>query len=345
MLTHILQGALFLASVLATVHCASAAPDEFAGKTITIIVGAPPGGVLDLFARPVAEFLPAHVPGHPKVVLSYMPGAASKVAARHLYAAAPRDGTWLAAVFPSVMLDALFEPESARGYDPAQFAFIGSAQSEVNVCILRKDAEVRSLEDLASKELPIAVTAPGSTNFDFPQLTNGLDLTHFKLVKGYSGGQALRLAMERDEAKGTCGSWSAFKSYYPDILSRNTAFFVAARGDPGNNAELNRAHVPQIGDLLTNDLDRRALELYLLQNKFASPFILPPAVAPARVAVLRSAFIETLRDQSLLEQLARVGTTVAPVDGAEVQSSVAAMLAADSGTVDRLRRALGREPK
>ena len=47
--------------------------DFYSGKTVTIIIGSPPGGAYDLYARGIAHFLPNHLPGRPAVIVRNMP--------------------------------------------------------------------------------------------------------------------------------------------------------------------------------------------------------------------------------------------------------------------------------
>src|SRR4051794_10878634 len=50
-------------------------PVSFAGKTITLIVASAPGGGTDVSGRVIANFLAAHLPGTPTVVVRNIPGA------------------------------------------------------------------------------------------------------------------------------------------------------------------------------------------------------------------------------------------------------------------------------
>src|SRR5262245_12153229 len=145
----------------------------FKDKTITLEVGAPPGGVLDLHARLVSRHFGKHVPGTPTVRLAYKPGAGSKVAARSLYIAAPKDGTWIGATFPSPSVDPLLEI-TGLDYDPTKFIYVGSGANEVPICIARRDGPIQTFQDLMSKELITSVTGPGGTNHDFPVAMAGL---------------------------------------------------------------------------------------------------------------------------------------------------------------------------
>ncbi len=50
---------------------------SFGGKTIKIIVGMPPGGGVDSYARLVQRHLGRFLPGSPGIVVQNMPGAGS----------------------------------------------------------------------------------------------------------------------------------------------------------------------------------------------------------------------------------------------------------------------------
>src|SRR5580704_787509 len=54
---------------LAVVLPGGAQAQYYKGKTIIMIVNYPPGGPTDIDGRIVAQYLPAHVPGHPTVVV------------------------------------------------------------------------------------------------------------------------------------------------------------------------------------------------------------------------------------------------------------------------------------
>ena len=56
----------------------------FQGKQLKVLVGFPPGGGTDLYARVIADGLARHMPGKPTVVVQNQPGAGSVIAARSL---------------------------------------------------------------------------------------------------------------------------------------------------------------------------------------------------------------------------------------------------------------------
>ena len=67
-----------------------AAEDFYAGKQITLIVGAGVGGGYDLQARLTARHLGRHVPGHPGIIVQNMPAAGGIAATNHTRAPRPR---------------------------------------------------------------------------------------------------------------------------------------------------------------------------------------------------------------------------------------------------------------
>ena len=80
----------------------------YQGKTVTIIVGTPPGNLYDLWARLVVAHLGKHIPGNPDFIVQNMPGAGHVVAANHLFSVAKPDGlTLIGSIIPSLYLNQL----------------------------------------------------------------------------------------------------------------------------------------------------------------------------------------------------------------------------------------------
>ena len=64
----------------------------YQGKTINIAVGTKAGDVYDLYPRLLAEYMTKHIPGNPNIIVQNVPGAASLIAANHVYNVAKPDG-------------------------------------------------------------------------------------------------------------------------------------------------------------------------------------------------------------------------------------------------------------
>ena len=152
---HLQTGCRFGCAAVASILLAGAAHDAnaqgnrealFKDKTVTIMVGAAPGGGLDTYARLLSRHMHKHIPGNPIVIVSNQPGAGGGIVARNVYSTAPKDGTTIGLVFPSVLIDPLYS-DAARPFDANQFRYIGNANPETPICFLRQDAPVKTLAE------------------------------------------------------------------------------------------------------------------------------------------------------------------------------------------------------
>ncbi len=311
-------------------------------KTVTIAVASSPGGGLDTFGRLLSRHLSKHIPGNPNVVVSNVPGAGGNILANNLYTIAPKDGTYMGVTFPSIMIDPLLNTNH-RGYDPTKFNYVGNANSEVLVCLLRRDIGVKALNEFISANIIIGATAPGSTTADYPAITKGLLGAKFKLVTGYQGSREVTLAVEKNEVQGICGlGWSTVKVQFPDILKGDMFASVFVQEDLKGHPELNAKGVPLITSLAKTDEERQALAMFYSQNAFSRPFILPPGVPADRVAALRKIFMETIADPELQADARKMNIDADPTSGEELQRLIQEMYATPQPVVERVRKAMGR---
>jgi hypothetical protein len=249
----------------------------------------------------------------------------------------------MAISFPSVIIDPLLNEQLRRQYDPTRFIYVGNANAEVLVCMLRNDVPLGSLEEFRQHEFVIGATAPGSTTFDFPTMANGVLGTKFKLVTGYKGSRDVTLAMERNEVQGICGlGWSTVKVQYPQILTGTTFARIVAQEDLKGHPELNAKGVPMMMSLARGDEERQALQMFYSQNAFSRTFILPPRVPDDRVTALRAAFMDTMADPDLLADAQKMNVDVGPSTGEEVQAVVKHMYELPQPVIDRVKKAVGR---
>lgn len=342
------RAAIFTAALLAGAFTTSAQAQQsaapfFKDKQLTLAIGSSTGGGLDTYGRLVARHWGKHIPGNPQVVPSNMPGAGGGVVASHVFTRAPKDGTFVGIVFPSVIVDPLLSESLRRNYDPSKFRYVGNAHSEVLVCLLRRDAAPKTPAELIASDVIIGATAPGSTTYDFPAFANGILGGRMKIVTGYKGSREVTLAMERNEVQGICGlGWSTAKVQYPDILKGELFTRVFAQEDIKGHPQLNALKTPLMMELARNDADRRALEMFYSQNSFARPIIAPPEIAGDRLAEMRRSFEATMKDPELLAEAEKMNIDVHPLSGEEVEKLVARMFETPPDTVERVKKALGR---
>ena len=97
--------AIVLAFVLPIAAQAQSIEEFYRGKQLNMIIGYPTGGSNDIYARAVARHIGRHIPGNPTVIPRNMPGGGSLVAANHVFNVAPKDGTTLALIAPTIPLE------------------------------------------------------------------------------------------------------------------------------------------------------------------------------------------------------------------------------------------------
>ncbi len=167
-----------------------------------------------------------------------------------------------------------------------------------------------------------------------------LNNMRFKIVAGYKGMADILLALERGEVQGICGyDWTGLKAVRPQMVSEgafNYLLQVAVEPVP----ELDALGVPNAEDLTANAQDKAALELLAGQQLFGRPYAVAPEVTADKVALLRKAFAEVMKDKTLLEEVEKLKLTVSYAPGEQVQALIQKMYAAPASVVERARDAI-----
>ena len=324
-----------LTSLLLTA-AARADGGDFAGKTITLIVGSSSGGGYDLSARLLARYLGRHLPGHPNVVVRNMPGAGGLAAANYIAKKAPADGTEIAALARTLPILPLFGAADAQ-FDPLKLNWLGSSVNVIGTAVAWHTAPVKTIEDLFSHQLIIGAAGAGSQATVYPTALNSILGTRFKIIAGYPGSSEILLAMQRGEVEGF-GSWSwsgIEKSGFLGEHKINVLVQLGMKKHPDH------PEVPLVLDLARTPQDRAALELIFAPQTFARPLALPPGVARDTVGRMRRAFNETMRDPDLLADAETEKLEVELVTGEEIDTLLARLYASPPSLIDRARAALG----
>jgi tripartite-type tricarboxylate transporter receptor subunit TctC len=313
----------------------------YAGKTVDLMIGSAPGGGYYIYATVLARHMRKHLPGRPNVVTKNAPGAASLVAANLLYNTQPKDGTVFGALFMSAIMEPLIGDVTQTHFDPRGFSFVGSANRETFICVAWHTSEVKSLEDMFTKELIIGTSGITSAIHQYPAVLNGILKTKFKMVAGYKGSHEAALAMERGETGGICGlQWSSFASTYQHWLDDKKVRIIAQISLPGGDPALNAMGVPTIWQYVKSDADKKTLDLFFAQFAFGRPYVLPPGVPAERVTAIRRAFDATMKDPEFLAEAEKLKLGIDPVSGEDVQKLVADIYATPKEEVERARQVL-----
>ena len=79
---------------------------------------------------------------------------------------------------------------------------------------------------------------------------------------------------------------------------------------------------PLITDYVKSNEGRQIFKVALARQVLAWPFVAPPGTPVERVAALRKAFDETLRDNEYLAEAEKLNLEITPVSGQRIQSLI-----------------------
>jgi len=330
------SGGLFVAALAAafaaTPARAQSAAEPFVGKTVTMLIGFGTGGGYDLWGRTVARHIGKHLPGKPTVVAQNMPGAGSYVAASHIYAAAPKDGTVLGIIARDAALGPLSNAPGAR-FDATKMSWLGSPTREHNVCIANSTAKAKTANDLRTNELILGDTGPGTGTRSYPKVLNDLLGYKFKIVAGFRSSVEVFLAMERGEVEGICESLDSVNQRKPDWIP-NKVINVLLQAGAESRPELKG--VPNVLTLARNDEEKQVLEYLYAGQDIGRPFVAPPDLPPERLKMLRDAFAATMKDPEFVSDVQRSKLDLEPLDGEHLASLIAKIYATPRPIIERV---------
>src|SRR6516165_7836594 len=303
-------------ALLVLLGSARAQAQFFKHKSIDLYIGYSDGGGYDLYARVLARHLNKHVPGTPTIVPRNMEGAGSMRLANWLYSVAPKDGTAIGTVSRAAAFERLLG-RPGIAFDARPLSWIGSANDEVSVCISWYSSGVATFGDLLQKELIVGAAGSGSDDDQFPRVLNGLFGTKMRVINGYPGGNEIVLAMERGEVNGRCGySWSSIKTTHPEWLEGHKINLLAQFA---TSKHPDLPEVPLVTELATTDEQRSILRLILARQALGRPFLAPPEIPGDRVAALRAAFMETMKDPEFLADADKLKLEIRSLSGAQAE--------------------------
>jgi tripartite-type tricarboxylate transporter receptor subunit TctC len=269
-----------------------------------------------------------------------MPGAGSARAAGFISTVAPKDGTAIAAIMPGAVMGPLLDEKAEALFDPTKVLYLGTANNGTRVCVSRKDSKITTFDDALTQKAAFGGVSANDSTREYGYMHKKTAGAQYDVVSGYSGTAEIALAMERGEIDGACGwDWASFKSQRPDWIRDNKVNLLLQVGlEP--NAELTRMGVPSIFKYVTNEADRKVVELIISQQVFQRSYIAPPGLPAEQLEALRSAFDATMRDREFLNDAETMRIDISPLSGAKVQELVAKLHAAPKDIVAKARQAI-----
>lgn len=317
------RASLFLVPLACALAAAlpARAEDFYKGKIFTIVVGFSPAGGYDNYARDLARYIGNHIPGNPTVIVQNMPGAGSLTSVRYLNLTAPKDGTVMTIFNPGLVTQSVIQPDKVN-LDFRKYAWIGVTTPDYRVCYGYGPNGVKSWDDMMHrKQFVIGSTGKGSGNY-----INGATLrivfqAPVKQVLGFPGSAEQRLAIERGELDGDCGSYSSIPLEW--IKDGSAHSFVRFSRD--RPPEIPESAV-YVNTFAKSDEQKQLLRLLNGGDEVGRPFIMSKEVPADRIATIRKAFDDTMRDPAFLADMEKQQLPVHPLTGEQAEALVNELL-------------------
>lgn len=340
---------LALATLLAAMSWPLAAPRAqssvqtteqfYKGRSITLLVGAAPGGAYDLVARTVAAHWGRNIPGNPQFVVSTMDLASGLVMTNHLYNAAKKDGTVMGLGNANIALEPRLKMLSRSGgtaaFDIRRFNWIGSPVQLPQVLWVFHTAPAQSFDDLKTKKTIMGSMGVGGDNFVVPWLANQLLGTKMEIVSGYKSQSDIFIASERGEVHGNT-------AVLPNLTSAKAEWWASKKLRVLLQASERRIpalpDVPTMVELSPTPEAREVLRFWSLKYSMAYPIFMPPDVPAERVQAIRAAFDATMRDAAFLAEAKRLGLDIDPFSGPSIEKLIEEIQSAPQELVDRVAK-------
>lgn len=331
----------FLALLITIVSAlpAYAAAPYYEGKTIRLVVGFSAGGGFDTYSRLIGRHLGRHIPGGPAIVVENMPGAASLVAANHVYNVAKPDGLTILNFHGNQVINQVIGKPGIE-FDARKFEYIGIPTQDNVACAFNKASGITSFDSLRNAKMPVKLggVAPGDTTYNTAKLLIAALKLPIQLVAGYKGTAEIRLAAEAGEVAGGCWQWESIKSIWRQgIDSGSVATVLQVNAQP--HPELSK--VPNAIDFAPNETSKLLLK-YGGHDPAAitRPYAVAPGTPKDRVQMLRKAFVETLKDPEFLADAKKSRLDTDPLTGEEIDKIVAQLFKMSPSLVNQLKEIL-----
>jgi tripartite-type tricarboxylate transporter receptor subunit TctC len=292
----------------------------YKGKSIIISLGFPPGGSYDTYARLAAAYMGKYIPGNPSFIIQNKASGGIGVL-RSFYESAPKDGTMMG-IFPeTIAIVQLTEPEIGK-WKVQELSYVGSFANVNAIFLVRNGAPATTVEALKTTSINVGCNNRLGVSYVNPAIMKKLAGLQFHIVCGYPGTNSLPVALARGEIDMVTGAWTGWKN-----RSEVTNHEVKPIIQSGLTRHKDLPNVPLMQELIADPQSKKVVEFLSAGSAIGRALILPGGVPPERIAALRSAFAQLMKDPDFLKQARDMGTEIDPTSGLETQAVSNAILA------------------
>jgi tripartite-type tricarboxylate transporter receptor subunit TctC len=318
-----------VASGLAAPAAAQSVEQFYKGSTLTILLGQPPGGSYDLYARLAADYMRKFIPGNPTIVVQYKPGGGGAVAVAYFYAQAPKNGSMLGLFSETIPQTQLLEPAVGK-WKMQDMTYIGSFSTVNAAFVRRKNAPAKTVEEMRHIAMNVGCSGRTSQSYQSPALLKNLAGFKFNIICGYPGSAEYVLALEKGEVDMVSSAWNQWTSAHMQKIESGEFVPVI---QSGLKRHKDLPNIPLMQELVTDPKLKQVFEFASAGAAIGRALLAPPNVPQDRIDALRAAFDKTVQDPAFLADAKKRGAEIDPTSGAEVQKASLAIIAAPKDVV------------
>jgi tripartite-type tricarboxylate transporter receptor subunit TctC len=302
----------------------------YKGKTITILLGQPPGGSYDLYARLAADHMGRFIPGKPNIIIQYKPGGGGATAVAYFYDQAPKDGTMLGLFSETIGQTQLLEPAVGK-WKMQEMTYVGSFSSVNAAFVRRKDAPAKTVDDMRKIPMNVGCSGRTSQSYQSPAMLKNLAGFKFNVICGYPGSAEYVLALEKGEVDMVSSAWNQWTSVHMDKI-KSGAFVPVIQSGLRRHKDL--PNIPLMQELVTDPKLKQVFEFASAGAAIGRALLAPPKVPQDRLDALRTAFDNVIKDPELIAAAKKRGAELDPSPGVEVQKANLAIIAAPQDVIE-----------
>ena len=315
---------------------AQSVEEFYKANRITIMLGQPPGGSYDLYARLLASHMPKYLPGHPTIIVEHRPGGCGVRASQFFYSQSPRNGSVLGLFSETIAHTPLLQPEIGK-WNIGEMSYIGSFAPVNAAFVARKDAPAQTLAEMRQKAMNVGCTGRSSQSYQSPALLKNLGGFKFNLICGYPGSKEYVLALIRGEVDMVSSAWNQWRAGHRAEIADGS---LIPKIQTGLVRHKELSNVPLMQELVDDPTIKKVIEFASAGSAIGRAVIAPPQVPADRLAALRLAFDKAMKDPDLLRDAERVLAEIDPSPGPEVDKVVQQILKTPSDIVEKAAKAM-----
>jgi tripartite-type tricarboxylate transporter receptor subunit TctC len=335
-MVRLLVGAIIALSLTSGPVVAQSVEDFYKSNRITIMLGQPPGGSYDLYARLVANHMAKYIPGNPTIIVEHRPGGGGVRAVSFFYAQSPRNGSVIGLFPETITHTQLLQPDIGK-WNVAEMPYIGSLSGSNAAFVIRKDAPAKTVEEMRQKAINVGCTGRTSQSYQSPAMMKNLAGFKFNMICGYPGSKEFVLALMRGEVDLVSSAWAQWRAGHRAEIADGSLIPVI---QAGLTRHKEMSNVPLMQELVDDPNVKKVIEFASAGSAIGRALIAPPKIPEDRLAGLRQAFDKMVQDPDFLRDAERVLAEIDPTPGIEMQKVVEQILKTSPEIVDKAAKAM-----